>query len=131
MRTQIEYAWQEKRIFVENRLRIPIVRKKSGKVIEKVKVPMNVSILFLSGDFVTTRLMRCVPVERGSIVSWSICQLIEPVKPLWAMPVLRVEPKSGASWKRWASMTAAEFSFWLSKVLGPERAAEALGKRSA
>ena len=126
MRTQIEYAWHVKRVFVEKRLRTPIVRKKSGKVVEKAKVRVDVSMLMLKGDFVTTRLMRCVPVYRGGVLSWSISQLIEPAKPLWAMPVLRVEPKVGPTWKRWSSMTAAEFSQWLSKVLGAERAKRVL-----
>lgn len=129
-RTTADYSWDIRRTFVEKRLRTPIVRK-SGKVIKKAKVPITVHRLFLTGDFITTRAFRCVPISRSGVLSWSVSALTAPEKPLWAMPQLRPDPNAAPTWKRWASMSAAEFAHWLKKVLGPQRAMEALGEPKA
>ena len=125
MSAAAEYAWDIRRIFVERRLPTSIHRK-SGKTINKVKVPVTVCRLFLTGDFITTHSFRCIPVFRSGVVSCSVSALSELQKPLWPMPVLRPDPKAGPAWKKWATFTPAEFTDWLAKLLGPERALEAL-----
>ncbi len=130
MRTAAQYTWDIRRTFVQKRLLAPIVRR-SGRVIKEVKVPITVYRLFLTGDFITTSSFRCVPVFRSGVLSWSVSALTEPEKPLWPMPALRPDPKAGPTWKKWASMTAAEFIDWLPNVLGTERALEALQEPKA
>lgn len=122
------YVWDVRRVFVNKRLRRPIVRK-SGKVVKYVKVPITVYRLFLFGDFALTKQFRCVPVVRSGVLSWSVTALTEPKRELWPMLKLRPEPERRPSWKKWASMKEAEFRGWLSRVLGPEQATQAFGGR--
>lgn len=124
MRSKVEFAWVVGMAFVWKRLRPPEVTKK-GKIIEKKRVRIEVPRLFVMGDFGWTKGICCVPVGRDDISSWSVSVLAEPEKPLWLMLQLRPDAQVGPAWKRWASMTVAEFSQWLSKVLGPERAMQA------
>jgi hypothetical protein len=125
MSTAAEYIWDIRRTFVDKRLRFPIVRK-SGEVVTTVKVPVTIYRLLLTGDFIATRSFRCAPVVRSGKISWSVSALTEQEKPLWPMPALRPDPKADPVWKKWASMTEAEFIAWLPRVLGPERALEEL-----
>jgi hypothetical protein len=89
-------------------------------------MPVTTRKLLLFGELIFTRQFRCVRVERRGSVSYSISRLQEPEKPLWLPLRLRPEPDSAPAWKKWASMPEAEFALWLSKVLGPERARDAL-----
>jgi hypothetical protein len=130
MGSKAEFAWLVGKAFVWKRLRPPEVTKK-GKIIEKKRVRIEVPRLFVTGDFGWTKGFRCVPVDRDGMRSWSVSVLTEPEKPLWPMLQLCPDPQAGAAWKRWATMTESEFSLWLTKVLDPERAKQALDSPEA
>lgn len=125
MASNVEFAWVVGKAFVWKRLRPPEVTKK-GKIIDKKRVRIEVPRLFVTGDFGWTRGFRCVPVHRDGRRSWSVSTLTEPAKPLWPTLQLCPDPQAGPAWKRWATMTEAEFSVWLAKVLGPVRAKQAI-----
>lgn len=124
-----QYRVQIGRCFVEKRVPMPEATKYGKPVFKRVVVPVTVRRLFLFGEFVTTRQFRCVLVVRRGSVSYSVSSLAVPKKAVWTMPQLRPEPEP--TWKRWASMNEPEFVVWLSRVLGPDSAMQALGELKA
>jgi hypothetical protein len=129
MHIEADYTVQIGRWFASKRIRKPGVTKDGKAIYKRKSVPVTVRRLFVSGRFLTTSQYRCVLVLRRGAVSYSVSYLAEPAKPLW--PTLTLRPEPEPTWEKWLSMDEREFTAWLSRILGPERARLALSELKA